>query len=108
MRKIALVVFSILLISCAFEDPYFSTIEVHHGPCTIRFDDSFTDLESLEWMIYSKKQSLDSIQNSKYYLKLKYSENVTKTMISDIENILRRRQVSKVKYYQIDKIYCRF
>ena len=97
--------------SSAFEEPYFSTIEVYAQNAVefennrIRFDDNLIIMKDLKAFLLLRKQELDSLQTSKFYVKLKYSNKTKKASISLVENILREVDILKVKYYKAEEPY---
>jgi hypothetical protein len=110
MRVVILFILGLLLISCAFEDPYFSTIEVYRDNAIeiennrIKFDGQFAIIKDLKYWILIRRQELDSMQNSKFYIKLKYSKETKKATITKVENILREANVLHVKYYKVEPV----
>jgi len=103
-------VFSFLLIffvmSCAFEDPNFITIEAHGPNCSLEVDGFNTEISELPIAIQLKTQGLDSLQKSRFYVKLNFSEETNMGTVSDIKQELRKLNVLNVKYYSVKPKKC--
>jgi hypothetical protein len=79
------------------------TIEVSQNPKIIVIDGRFVEFSEIQNAYYFKTKDLDSIQKSKFFVKLKYEEGISMGSISIITDELRKLKISNVKYYETEK-----
>ncbi len=108
MKRIVFIAFSCVVLSCAFEEPYFMTIDIDNCGDRALVEGSFVVLseESLKAEIYLKTKDLDSLQRSKFYVKLSISPNARMKDVSLVESEIRKANVMKIKYYNIEDVVC--
>ena len=100
MRKFLIFTLLLTLFSCAFEEPYFMTIEASSDSERITIDDHFV-ISEIPVAIFLKTKDLDSVQRSKFFVKLKVEEGTNMGLISDIKNELRKANVLNIRYYMV-------
>ena len=89
MKKVVCILIGLNFFSCAFEKPYFMTIEVSQNPKRIVIDGRFTDFSAILAAYHYKTKDLDSVCKSKFFVKLKYEKGTTVGAISDITDELK-------------------
>ncbi len=62
--------------------------------------------EGIKDQIFHKIKDLDSLQLSKFYIKMSVAPNARMEDISLIKEELRKANILKIKYYKIDDIIC--
>ena len=110
MKCIVFIAFSCVVLSCAFEEPYFMTIDIDNCCDRAIVEGSFVVLseESLKAEIYLKTKDLDSVQFSKFFVKLGVSPDAKVKDVSLVEKELQKANIHKVKYYNIGNVHCGF
>lgn len=104
--KYILIIF--LLSSCAFEDPYFMTIEIYNKePHTydervISIDEHWAIVDEIAAAVQFRKSSMDSLQKSKFFVKLKINKNVPMGIVLDVEHELRKAKIENIRYYELE------
>ncbi len=102
MKKLLPFVIFLLLFSCAFEEPYFMTIYANSSSDKIQIDGNFARISDISAAIQMKTRSLDSVQKSKFFVKLKFEKGITSGMVSDIKHELRKANCLNVRYYLLE------
>lgn len=104
MKKVGYLLIGLCFFSCAFEEPYFMTIEVSQNPKIIVIDGRFTEFSAIPAAYHHKTKDLDSVHKSKFFVKLKYEKGTTVGAISDIADELKKLKISNVRYYETEEL----
>ena len=102
MRKFSLLILLLSFINCAFEEPYFMTIVASSDSNKVVIDNHYAEISDIHLFILLKTKDLDSIQKSKFFIKLKVEKEATMGVIADIKNELRKANVLNIKYYVVE------
>ena len=106
MKKV--ICFILLLIfSCSVENTNFISIGLNNCD-RVSIDGEFVEFDSFPVIINSMTRKLDSIQRSKFYVKLEFSNSAKMGLIRDIQNELIKANINEVKFYSIEDINCGF
>lgn len=101
MRKL---LFLIVLFhfSCAMEESYFSTISTGTSKEKIQIDGIFAKVSDIPEAIKLRTKDLDSVQKSKFFVKLRVHTETSMGVIGDIKDELRKANVLNIRYYTLE------
>lgn len=107
MKKSVLIIIGLLLFSCVFEEPYFISVDITNCD-THKINKSFMELtpEALQAEIYLKTKDLDSLQWSKFFVKLSIAPNARMEDVSLVQREFQQANILDIKYYKIENINC--
>ncbi len=108
MRKIISFLYTLLIFSCVFdaEKSDFITIEAHSNDCKISIDGIYSEVSDIKTIISDRLKELDSTEKSKFYAKLKFSEETTMGRVNDIKLELQKASILNLRYYTIEAKKC--
>ncbi|WP_299125072.1 hypothetical protein [uncultured Winogradskyella sp.] len=95
------------LVSCGMDEPYFMSVDITN--CDIHIiNESFMELspEALQLEIYLKTKDLDSLQRSKFFVKLSIAPKARMEDVSLVQREFQKANILKIKYYEIGNVTC--
>ena len=107
--NIKFLLLTFIVSSCAFEDPYFMTIDIYEddpyvmNKRVIAINGKWADIENIPIAVYLETKDLDSVQKTKFFVKLKINKNASMGVVSDVKSELINADVKNVRYYNFDK-----
>mgnify|MGYP000005829168 CR=1 FL=1 len=99
MRKLTyIIVACFALLSCETKEEHSLTIKLDGD--VISIDGTIMELHDIQDAIYIKRQSLDSIQNAQFFIKLEITSDTQMGIVSDVKQELRKADALNVRFFQ--------
>ncbi|WP_299098945.1 hypothetical protein [uncultured Winogradskyella sp.] len=107
MKCIVTLVIGMFLISCGLDEPYFMSVKITNCDIVV-INESFMELsaQALQSEIYRKTKGLDSLQLSKFFVKLSISPNTPMEKVSLVKSELQKANILKIRFYEIENVIC--